>query len=43
MVKAEGALWVAGKVPPLSTIWINDVGSADCTTGLPANAGNTRV
>ena len=43
MVKFDGALCVAGTVPPASTTWISDVASAVCTTGLPAKAGNTRV
>jgi len=43
MVKVDGAVWVAGKVPPFNTMFISDVASAVCTTGLPASAGNTRV
>ncbi|MNH24557.1 hypothetical protein D3C79_844970 [compost metagenome] len=43
MVKFDGAVCVAGTVPPASTTWISEVASAVCTTGLPANAGNTRV
>lgn len=43
MVKLDGAWWVAGRVPPLSTMCTREVGSLPVTTGLPARAGKTRA
>jgi hypothetical protein len=42
MVKAEGAVFVAGSVLPDRTMLMADVGSVVCSRGLPASGGNTR-
>ena len=42
MTKADGAVIVAGRRLPESTMWITEVASAVCSVGLPVKGGKTR-